>query len=383
MEVLAVFLRLGLTSFGGPVAHLGYFRLELVDRRQWLDEDTFADMVALCQFLPGPSSSQVAICAGAHRAGVLGGLAAWSGFCLPSALMMIAFAYGVQMFHPGEAPWLHGVKVVAVAVVAQAVWSMARSLCPDLPRAALALASAALCLGIASQGSQLLAIGLGGAIGWRFLSGQANPTVVPSGLAIPRRLGRVALVVFTVLLGISLLALKLPSQSRLLADFYRTGSLVFGGGHVVLPLLQQTLCPPGFITTDSFLAGYGLAQAMPGPLFSLAAYLGTSTQAFPVPWLGGLLCLLAIYLPSFLLLLGVLPFWDSLRRRRGVQSALRGINAAVVGLLLAAFCTPVWSSGIHGPKDLPVAGLAWLGLARGVPAWAVVLGGALLVQVSA
>ena len=375
MEVFRVFLRLGLTSFGGPVAHLGYFRLELVQRRAWLDEEELADLVALCQFLPGPSSSQVAICAGTVRAGALGGLAAWLGFSLPSALLMMAFAYGTRLANLSQAPWIHGMKVVAVAVVAQAVWSMARRLCPDLPRAALALVSAAFCLSIPSAAGQIAAILLGGLVGWRFLASSRESARASAPLSISRRSARLALVVFLALLVISVFA-----SSHVLAAFYRTGSLVFGGGHVVLPLLQQAICAPGWVSTDSFLAGYGLAQAMPGPLFSLAAYLGASMQGWPSPWLGGLLCLVAIYLPSFLLLLGVLPHWERLRKRTGVQSALRGINAAVVGLLLAAFFSPVWSSGIQGPRDILVAVVAGLALERGVPAWMVVLAGALLGQ---
>jgi len=379
-----VFLRLGLTSFGGPVAHLGYFKLELVQRRRWLDEASYADTLALCQFLPGPSSSQVAICLGALRAGALGGFAAWLGFCLPSALALMAFAYGVAYANLDHAPWLHGMKVVAVAVVAQAVWSMAVKLCPDRPRAILALLAALLCLAIPSSAGQLLAI-LGGALfGWRFLAVGGTLSATSVGFRLSRGIGLTALVIFFLLQLLSFQVLTTPTSGNLdiLAAFYRTGSLVFGGGHVILPLLQQALCPSGWVSTDFFLAGYGAAQAVPGPLFSLAAYLGAGMKAWPAPWLGGMLCLLAIYLPSFLLLLGVLPFWENLRRRSAVQSALRGVNAAVVGLLLAALYTPVGTSGIRNGLDLLAALLALLALTRlRVPAWLVVLAGALLAQI--
>jgi len=382
-EVLGAFLRLGLTSFGGPVAHLGYFKSELVERRRWLDEASYADTLALCQFLPGPSSSQVAMCLGALRAGPAGGLAAWLGFSLPSALALMAFAYGVAFTNLDHAPWLHGMKVVAVAVVAQAVWSMAVRLCPDGPRAALALVAALLCLALPSAGGQLLAI-LGGALfGWRWLASGSSSATPAGSFRLSRGIGYAALLAFFCLqlLSFQVLASPAAESTNILAAFYRTGSLVFGGGHVILPLLQQALCPPGWVTTDFFLAGYGAAQAVPGPLFSLAAYLGVGMQAWDRSWVGGLLCLLAIYLPSFLLLLGVLPYWENLRRRPGVQSALRGVNAAVVGLLLAALYTPVGTSAIHNFSDLLAALLALLALTRArVPAWLVVLVGALIAQ---
>lgn len=379
-----MFLRLGLTSFGGPVAHLGYFKHELVQRRRWLDEASYADTLALCQFLPGPSSSQVAICLGAWRAGAMGGLAAWVGFCLPSAVALMAFAYGVTFANLDHAPWLHGMKVVAVAVVAQAVWSMAVNLCPDRTRAALAGLAALLCLAIPSAAGQLLAI-LGGAFfGWRFLAVGSNSPVSAGGFRLSRGIGFTALLTFfgLQLLSFQVLASPVGENLDVLAAFYRTGSLVFGGGHVILPLLQQALCPPGWVSTDFFLAGYGAAQAVPGPLFSLAAYLGAGMQAWSTPWIGGMACLLAIYLPSFLLLLGVLPFWESLRRRPQVQSGLRGVNASVVGLLLAALYTPVGTSGLHGSLDLVGALMALLALTRfRLPAWLVVMTGALLAQI--
>jgi chromate transporter len=380
LSVFLAFLRLGLTSFGGPVAHLGYFRGEFVARRQWLDEAAYTDIIALCQFLPGPASSQVGITIGILRAGLPGALAAWLGFSGPSAIAMIAFGYGVaQLGDIAQAPWLHGLKIVAVAVVAQAVWSMARTLCPDRLRATMAVAAALLVLALPNAVGQIGAIVLGALIGWRLLP--ADPKAAHSEIAIhiARPLAIVALIAFFVLLaGLPLLKTASGSHAVALFDsFYRSGSLVFGGGHVVLPLLQKEVVPPGWIGNDAFLAGYGAAQAVPGPLFTFAAYLGTEMQPGPNGWVGGLICLLAIYLPSFLLLVGVLPYWDALRRRAGVQSALKGVNAAVVGLLLAALYTPVWTSAIVGPADFAIGIAAFLLLALWrVPPWIVVALGA-------
>ncbi len=379
-EVLLAFLRLGCTSFGGPVAHLGYFRTEFVERRKWLDEAAYADIVALCQFLPGPASSQVGVSIGMLRAGLPGGFAAWLGFTAPSALVMIAFAYGVgavgDMQH---AAWLHGLKIVAVAVVAQAVWGMARNLCPDAPRASMAVGGALVALLFPSALGQVAAIVAGAIIGWRLI--EAPPTAGGHiGIAFSKSLGVAALVLFFVLLaGFPLLAAASGNHALALIDsFYRTGSLVFGGGHVVLPLLQEAVVPPGWIGADRFLAGYGAAQAMPGPLFTFAAYLGAAMNPGPTGVAGGLLCLAAIYLPSFLLLIGVLPFWDGLRRRAPVQSALRGVNATVVGLLLAALYTPVWTGAINTPRDFAMALVAFLLLAVWkLPPWLVVILGAL------
>lgn len=337
-----VFLRLGCTSFGGPVAHLGYFRAELVERRGWLDEAAYADIVALCQFLPGPASSQVGVSLGILRAGLPGGLAAWCGFTLPSAFLLIAFAYGVaQAGDLSHAAWLHGLKTVAVAVVAQAVWGMARTLCPDRKRVTLAIAAAVLALAVPSAFGQVGAIAAGAAYGWGFI--REPPRITGQlGFTLSRRLAIASLVLFAVLLLVLPLAATTGSHVLdLFARFYRSGSLVFGGGHVVLPLLQQSVVPPGWIGDDGFLAGYGAAQAVPGPLFTFAAYLDAAMAPLPNGWLGGLLCLVAIYLPSFLLLIGVLPFWDKLRQQGAVQAMLRGVNAAVVGILLAALYTPV------------------------------------------
>jgi chromate transporter len=380
LEVLAAFLRLGCTSFGGPIAHLGYYRAELVQRRRWLDEATYADIIALCQFLPGPASSQTAVSIGMLRAGLPGGLAAWAGFTLPSAVLMVAFAYGVSLVGDvAHAAWLHGLKIVAVAVVAQAVWGMGRTLCPDRLRASMAVAAAIVALAVPSAVGQVGAIAAGGLIGWLALPA---PAVAPGGtlhFGVRRPAGVVALVAFFVLLaGLPVLAAASGNHALMLLDrFYRAGALVFGGGHVVLPLLQQAVVPPGWITPDAFLAGYGAAQAVPGPLFTFAAYLGAAMGPAPSGLAGAVLCLLAIYLPSFLLLVGVLPFWDGLRRRAGVQSALRGVNATVVGVLLAALYTPVWTSAIDRPADFGIGLTAFLALVFWkVPPWlVVVLGG--------
>jgi len=380
LSVFAAFLRLGLTSFGGPVAHLGYFRAEFVARRRWLDDAAFGDVVALCQFLPGPASSQVGITLGILRIGLPGAFAAWLGFTAPSAVAMTAFAYGVaQLGDVSHAPWLHGLQIVAVAVVAQAVWNMARSLAPDRARASMAAGAALLVLAVPTAVGQIAAIVLGAAIGWRLLP-PAETSGAPIAVALRRGLAVTSLVAFAVLLfGLPLLAATVGNHAVALASsFYRSGALVFGGGHVVLPLLQKAVVPPGWIGNEAFLAGYGAAQAMPGPLFTFAAFLGTAMQPAPSGWAGALLCLCAIYLPSFLLLVGVLPFWDALRRRAAVRSALKGINAAVVGILLAALYTPVWTSAILAPQDFALGLAAFLLLAFWrVPPWlVVVLGGA-------
>lgn len=383
-EVLLVFLRLGLTSFGGPIAHLGYFHDEFVVRRRWLEEKTYADLVALCQFLPGPASSQVGIAIGLSRAGYLGSLAAWVGFTLPSAIALVLFAYGVEAFGGARGGgWLHGLKVVAVAVVAQAVLSMMRSLAPDRERATLAVIAAALVLAIPSAWGQIGAIALGAVAGLVLFRGPAPVDHVALPHPVSRAAGVVALALFfALLLGLPLLAASVASQGLTLFEaFYRSGSLVFGGGHVVLPLLQASVVPPGWVTNDAFLAGYGAAQAVPGPLFTFAAYLGAVMGPQPNGWTGAALCLVAVFLPSFLLVIGALPFWDELRRRRWAQSALTGVNAAVVGLLLAALYHPVWTAAITSAADFALASAAFLLLFMWkTPPWLVVvlcaLGGA-------
>ncbi len=382
-EVLRVFFRLGCTSFGGPVAHLGYFRGECIERRRWLGEAEYADIIALCQFLPGPASSQTAVSLGILRAGVPGGLAAWLGFSTPSAILMVLFGYGVgHVGNINDAAWLHGLKLVAVAVVAQAVWGMARSLLPDRPRVTLAIGAALLVLAVPTSLGQVAAIAIGALLGWALL--KEPPREVSGGLelSIPHSIAVAALIAFFVLLGVLPLVANSGVHTLQLIDrFYRAGALVFGGGHVVLPLLHQAVVPPGWINDNGFLAGYGAAQAVPGPLFTFAAYLGTAMQPAPRGWVGGVICLLAIYLPSFLLLLGVLPFWDSLRRQTAVQAALRGVNAAVVGLLLAALYTPIWTSAVNSPRDFGIGLVAFLLLVFWkLPPWLVVILGALGTQ---
>ncbi len=377
LEVLGAFLRLGLTSFGGPVAHLGYFREEFVRRRHWVDEQTYADVVALCQFLPGPASSQVGITLGTARAGLLGGLAAWVGFTLPSALVMAAFALGIGALGGAESGWLHGLKVVAVAVVAQAIWGMASRLCPDRARASLAIAAAILQLAWPSTLAQVVAIVAGGVFGWRLLPGAAAPEAGDSPLRIrvPRGVAAACWALLVgLLLGLPLLQTVSDSPGlALFAGFFHAGSLVFGGGHVVLPLLQQVVVPPGWVTPEQFIAGYGAAQAVPGPLFTFSAYLGAASAAPPGGWVGAALALVAIFLPSFLIVWGALPFWEALRARASAEAALRGINAAVVGILVAALYTPVFTSAVSGPLDvaLALAAFALLQLWQ-IPPWAVV-----------
>ena len=375
--VFLAFLHLGLTSFGGPVAHLGYFREAFVVRRGWLDDKAYADLVALCQFLPGPASSQVGIGIGLAKAGLPGACAAWFAFTMPSALALVAFGYGVIAFEGAIASGaLHGLKVVAVAVVAQAVWGMARSLTPDAPRVTLAVLAAAAVLAVPTPPMQVGVIVAGGLAGLLLLPVEVDARRVSLGITLPRGVAIAALVVFFALLaGLPLLAAAYPAHSLALIDsFYRSGSLVFGGGHVVLPLLQAEVVPPGWVGNDAFLAGYGAAQAVPGPLFTFSAYLGTVAGPAPNGWLGAVICLLAIFAPSFLLVVGALPFWDLLRHLRPVQKALLGVNAAVVGLLLAALYRPVWTSGILSAADFALAlGAFTLLVFWKVPAWLVVI----------
>jgi chromate transporter len=383
LQVFWIFLRLGLTSFGGPVAHLGYFRTEFVLLRQWLTERSYADLVALCQFLPGPASSQVGMALGLLRAGLPGALAAWLGFTLPSALLLallgLGLASGTTVLNAGA---LHGLKVVAVAVVAQAVWGMARTLCVGRARVTLmVLAACAMLLwpGVWAQVGVML---LAGAVGWWLWGRKATLASAVQGAheALPVRLGQrmgaALLIVFAALLVLLPLAAQWwPGRGLALFDaFYRVGALVFGGGHVMLPLLQAVVVPPGWVTADTFLAGYGAAQAVPGPLFTFAAFLGAAMAPWPGGGLGALVCLVAIFVPSFLLVAGALPFWEPLRRSAHAQAALAGVNAAVVGLLLAALYNPVWTSAILGAADFGLALLAFVALVFWrVPPWAVVL----------
>jgi chromate transporter len=376
LEVLAVATRLGLTSFGGPVAHLGYFRSEYVLRRHWLDEASYADLVALCQFLPGPASSQVMIAIGIFRAGLPGALAAWLGFTLPSAIALVLFGLGVQGLDLTSVGWLHGLKIAAVAVVAQAVWGMGQALCPDRVRAAMAIGAALIALTWPTAGGQVLVILAAGLVGlWCLPASPLPPPASGGRVSFGRHLAVVSLVVFFVLLVmLPILRQAIPSPPLAVVDaFYRAGALVFGGGHVVLPLLQAEVVPPGWVTNAEFLAGYGAAQAVPGPLFTFAAYLGAVMHVPPGRWAGAGIALIAIFLPAFLLVVGALPFWHALRRRPSFQSALRGISAAVVGLLLAALYHPVWTSAIVTPADFALALVAFglLAVSR-LPPWLVV-----------
>lgn len=357
VTVFLVFLRLGLTSFGGPVAHLGYFHNEFVERRKWLNERAYADLVALCQFLPGPASSQVGIGVGLSQAGLPGALAAWIAFTLPSAIALILFAYWVIEFGDIGSGVLHGLKVVAVAVVAQAVWAMAKNLCPDAKRASLAVLAAIMVLAVPSPFVQIGVIVMGGLVGWRLLRADDQADHVDLGIRVNRLVAIAALgLFFACLFGLPLLVSIFPSHTLAVVDsFYRSGSLVFGGGHVVMPLLQSEVVTPGWVSKDVFLAGYGAAQAVPGPLFTFAAYLGTVMHSPPNGVTGGLICLLAIFISSFFLVIGVMPFWDALRRMDAIRNALLGVNATVVGLLLAALYDPVWTSAIFSAADFGLA----------------------------
>jgi chromate transporter len=377
LEVLAVFTWLGLTSFGGPIAHLGYFREEFVVRRKWLQEKTYADLVALSQFLPGPASSKVGIAIGLSRAGYAGAVAAWAGFTLPSAIALAVFGFGA--IAAGDrlgGGWLHGLKVAAVAVVAQAVLGMMRSLAPDRERASVTVVAAAIVLAFPSAWGQVGAILLGAVASLTLTRSTAPADHAALPHAVTRSAAIVALALFFVLLlALPLLANWIPNHSLQLFDaFYRAGSLVFGGGHVVLPLLQSSVVPPGWVTNDVFLAGYGAAQAVPGPLFTFSAYLGAVMGPAPNGLAGAVLCLVAMFLPSFLLVIGPLPFWDGLRAHPKAQSALRGVNAAVVGLLLAALYSPVWTTGITSAGDFALAAMAFLLLFMWqIPPWIVVI----------
>jgi len=376
-EVLRVFLKLGLTSFGGPIAHLGYFRTEFVERRKWLDEKTYADLVALSQFLPGPASSKVGIAVGFFRAGYVGALISWAGFTLPSALALVLFAYGVDALGGAlGSGWLHGLKVVAVAVVAQAVLGMMRSLAPDRARATVAVIAAVIVLWFPTAWGQIAAIVFGFGAGLTVLHIDAPHDHVSLPVRVSRITGAILLALFFVILvGLPLLTAVYPAHAlKVFEAFYRAGSLVFGGGHVVLPLLQASVVPTGWVSNDAFLAGYGAAQAVPGPLFTFAAYLGAVMGPQPNGWGGAALCLVAMFLPAFFLTLGALPFWDDLRRRPWAQSALRGVNAAVVGLLLAALYNPVWTAGITNAYDFALAVAAFLLLFMWqLPPWLVVI----------
>ena len=378
LEVFLAFLKLGLTSFGGPVAHLGYFRTEFVERRGWLDDKHYSDLVALCQFLPGPASSQVGIALGLKRAGWSGALCAWLGFTLPSAIALILFALGVHQWTAlAQSGAIHGLKVAAVAIVAQAVWGMARTLCPDRLRAGIAIVAALLVLAIPSAMGQVGAIVAGGVAGRWAVQLAPFPVAEHRDHGISKRTGAALLLLFggvLVLLPVLAAAVRSPALS-VVSSFYQAGAMVFGGGHVVLPLLQASVVPAGLVSNDAFLAGYGAAQAVPGPLFTFAAYLGAVMTGALEGWVGGVTLLVAIFVPAFLLVAGALPFWEGMRQRADAQRAMAGVNAAVVGVLAAALYDPVWTSAIHSKADFGIA-LGAFGLlvyGRLSPVWVVML----------
>ena len=376
-EVLWIFLKLGFTSFGGPIAHLGYFHDEFVLRRKWLDEHAYADLVALCQFLPGPASSQVGMALGFSRAGYFGAIAAWIGFTLPSAALLVLFAFGISSLTGTiHLSYLHGLKIVAVSIVAHAIWGMSTKLCPDKIRATMAVVAAILASLMTSALAQIGIIVAGGAIGIALLKNNDQLPHSPFSTKSSRRAGTFLLAVFAVILiGLPLLASLYNNVALKQFDsFYRAGSLVFGGGHVVLPLLKNEVVTSGWVSNESFMAGYGAAQAIPGPLFSFSAYLGAVSSVQPSGIIGALICLIAAFLPSFLLVLGVLPFWENLRKFDQMKFAMKGINATVVGLLLAAFYNPVWTSAIFTAKDFAIAiGAFLLLMFWKAPSWLVVI----------
>lgn len=376
MEVFLVFLRLGCTSFGGPIAHLGYFHRELIQKRHWLEENSYADLVALCQFLPGPASSQIGIAIGLHRAGPTGAIAAWLGFTLPSVLLLIAVGYGVTKYE-GLIPVgiLHGLKLAAVPIVAHALWSMGKKLCTGWIRPGIAIFSAIFSNALPFGFGQVAVILIGSICGRLFLNDTSNLPHVP----IKPRLSRAAAAIS--LLTLASMLLLLPQATRIsnlqsirsFDSFFRAGSLVFGGGHVVLPLLKAEVVSPGWVAPDAFMVGYGAAQAIPGPLFAFSAYLGTVAKIPPNGIFGALVCLVAAFLPSFFLVFGTLPFWEQIRNLKGMRSALQGINAAVVGLLLAAFIDPVCTSSILSYKDFGFALVGFLLLLNTkIPSWTLV-----------
>ncbi|WBU55463.1 chromate efflux transporter [Paracoccus sediminicola] len=374
-EVFGAFLKLGLTSFGGPIAHLGYFRDELVTRRRWLDDDAYADLVALCQFLPGPASSQLGFALGLMRAGWRGALAAFTAFTLPSALLLLGFALVARRID--SAIWdglLSGLKIVAVAIVAQAVWGMSRSLCPDRPRAAIAIGAVVALAALPGAAGMIGAIGIGALAGLALPLAGDSPRGLHLRLPVRRAQAVIAAALFLGLLGLLPLLTGAGQAFALLDGFYRAGALVFGGGHVVLPLLQAETVATGWVSPDSFLAGYGAAQAVPGPLFTFAAYLGAVLEPKPNGLAGAALALAALFLPGFLLLIAALPLWDRLRRMRPARAAMSGANAAVVGILGAALYDPVFTGAIHSRADFALALIcaAFLMIWR-APPWSVVL----------
>ncbi|RFB16845.1 chromate transporter [Bacillus sp. HNG] len=376
LEILFVSTRLGLTSFGGPVAHLGYFHEEYIRRRKWMDEKTYADLVALCQFLPGPASSQVGIGIGVMRAGVLGGIVSFLGFTLPSVIALIVFAIILQGLDVGTAGWIHGLKLVAVAVVAHAILGMAQKLTPDLPRKSLALFALVGTLLWQTAFTQVGVILIAAILGFVIFKNQTDNETTNLQFPISKGFAAICLTLFFGLLIVLPILREVTSLEwiAMFDSFYRSGSLVFGGGHVVLPLLEREFVPTGWLSEEAFLAGYGAAQAVPGPLFTFAAYLGAVMNG----WQGGLLATVAIFLPAFLLILGTLPFWDSLRRNPKIKGALMGVNAAVVGILISAFYHPIWTSTVFAPIDFAFAAVLFSMLVYWkLPPWIVVVTGAI------
>ncbi|GIO04140.1 chromate transporter [Brevibacillus reuszeri] len=375
-ELFLVSMKLGATSFGGPIAHLGFFHEEYIKRRKWLDEKSYAELVAVCQILPGPASSQVGIGIGIIRGGLLGGIAAWLGFTMPSVLVLVLFAMFMQGSNIAQAGWIHGLKIVAVAIVAHAVIEMGKKLAPDKKRATIAVLAAAAALLWQTAFSQIMIIVLAGLLGWSFYRGEQASIVPAIRVPIKRSVAVLCLTLFVcLLLALPVLkgVLSLPWLA-MFDSFYRAGSLVFGGGHVVLPLLEREVLPAGWLTKEQFLAGYGATQAVPGPLFTFAAYLGAVMNG----WVGAAVATIAIFLPAFLLVAGTLPFWGALRQKRGIQAALAGVNAAVVGILLAALYDPIWVSSILTPADFVLATILFTLLAFWkTPPWVIVLIGAL------
>lgn len=370
-DILKVSARLGVTSFGGPVAHLGYFREEYVNRRKWMDDKSYADLVALCQFLPGPASSQVGIGIGLSRGGLAGALAAWIGFTLPSVLALVLFAVLFQAYDLSGAGWIHGLKLAAVAVVAQAVWGMGKSLAPDRVRAAIAIGAAAVVLLWDSAFAQITVIGVAGLLGWALFRGDSGTAGKVQIVQVNRSLAWGSLGLFFILLVLTPLAAAWTGSEwvKMFSGFYRAGALVFGGGHVVLPLLERVVVPEGWVTREQFLSGYAAAQAVPGPLFTFASYLGMTAKG----WWGAVTATIAIFLPAFLLVVGTLPFWSTLRTEPLVQGVLKSVNAAVVGVLLAALYQPVWTSAVTEPADVAMILVLFGMLVYGkLPAWLVV-----------
>ena len=379
LEIFLVYLKLGLTSFGGPVAHLGYFREEFIVKRKWLKEQGYADVVALCQFLPGPTSSQVGFVIGLLRGGISGGLIAWLAFTGPSVLLMFCFAYGVELFSgEAESGILHGLKIAAVAIVANAVWGMGNKLCIEKSTITIAFISAIAILLWQGALTQLVVIGVGGFIGWGLFLEKKNLGKTASSLSfkIDKKLSYICLATFiSMLLLLPIIVVALDDKLlEIFSGFFRSGSLVFGGGHVLLPLLEETVVSTDWVSKSDFLAGYGFAQALPGPLFSFAAYIGAVMDDVPNGVVCGLWCLIAIFIPSFLLLIGILPFWENLRKKNWAQAVLKGTNASVVGLVLAALYDPVWVNAITEVKDFALdLGLFCLLVFWKCPSWLVVL----------